>query len=722
MHDHPINSSEEDTLGVERFAQNLAQKILTSKTLISSTAIGIVAQWGYGKSSILNLMKEELRKENDKTLLFFDFNPWIYSKRSNLTSEFINTLENKVSPMREEWEETTKAITKYREALMPVLTLLDKAIAPIITASVPFGGTVWDALKNILKMNLNPTNEKNLEDCKDAINQSLEGKKVIVFIDDIDRLPTDEVMDILRMVKSICNFTNCVYVLAYDEEYVIKAIQKNFDNQFDKEKAEEKAEEYLEKIVSFPYKLPKHSYKTLSTFLKAGLKGIVEPNHYEQLVETEHCKALLEKLVPLYLQTPRKIKRLLNAFNTSYTIAGTNLHWGDLLAIEAIKLDNQETYKVISQNRDLYLKTIENQMAYEINKRNHSNTDTSVEDKRASLVPDHKNRALVDILLPQFGRRTPDDAYLERRVSHYSFFDNYFHIEPNNTVLSEKEIQELISVLDESPERFSEQLTIYIGENNTLFTSTLDTLIRRVQKMNNASKKALKNWFFTSVDDYTQKKQNHDNYHFFIKLKEWLGELLNPSSDSVRGSFSETFETENSQFYEWLSRIQNIETLTRFIDRVLDKDFNNFLDKIELSKEQINHLKILAIKQFKALIQDETHFESASIPYFFLDVTKKWEHSTNEEPYTRQWLEKAKQYPRVLSQFVYGFHRSSWGSNDNWIEPRPQNFLNWGIDREEAIEFLPKVIEYCKNSDPEKVPFMELFLKELKESTNNESP
>ena len=63
MHDHPINGKEEDQLGVSRFAENLAQKLLDSKTRISSTAIGIVAPWGYGKSSILNLMKKELKRD-----------------------------------------------------------------------------------------------------------------------------------------------------------------------------------------------------------------------------------------------------------------------------------------------------------------------------------------------------------------------------------------------------------------------------------------------------------------------------------------------------------------------------------------------------------------------------------------------------------------------------------------------------------------------------------
>jgi len=60
-------------------------------------------------------MKEELetyrnKDKNKNKVLFFDFNPWIYSKRSNLTSEYINTLQKKLHPLLtpplwKKWEE-----------------------------------------------------------------------------------------------------------------------------------------------------------------------------------------------------------------------------------------------------------------------------------------------------------------------------------------------------------------------------------------------------------------------------------------------------------------------------------------------------------------------------------------------------------------------------------------------------------------------------------------
>ncbi len=766
MHDHPIRSPEEDTLGESRFAERLAEKILELETRTGSTTVGIVAPWGYGKTSILNLMEKVLNKRKNNNLLVFDFNPWIYSKRSNLTSEYIQTLENKLDLKNE--NETWQDLAEVLKELLPLLTPpLWKKCVDFVTkhpkwiwfmvliivvylfvyqqlfhfvimlepfkeylASLP----LWFSLfleatlafypKCKIKMQrLLHITTTNLEDCLNHINQSLEGKKVIVFIDDIDRLPADEVMDILRMVKSICNFTNCIYVLAYDEDYIVKAIEEACNNN--------KGEEYLEKIVSFPYKLPERSHRTLTKFLKDELKNIVEPHHFQQLVNTVHCIKLFEALVPLYLKTPRKIKRLLNAFNTSYLIAGTNLHWGDLLTIEAIKLYNQEAYKVISQNKYLYLKTIENQMAYELNKMYPSNTDTSIEDKRASLVPDPQERALVDLLLPQFGGRTPDDAYEERRVSHHLFFDNYFHIELNNTVLSEKEIQVLINTLDKSTSAFFGQVKVCFGEDKELFENTFRTLIRRISSMNDLQKNTLLEWCLNSLDEYTGEQQSTQNYGLFEDL---FVNLLNPTGDRYRYfDIDIDFEALQKQFYQWLCRLQNIEILTRFISSIQKKDFYRFLNNLEFSEKEMNHLKQLTVKQFQTLIEDEAYFQSKHpIPMLFLEQAEEWEKSTNETPYKEQWFEKAKAHPSVLSQIVYRFQTFVWNSGSeagvikmqgtdpnpfhNGIErskPRPQEFLDWLPNPQEAIEFLPQVIDYCKTHAPEKVPFMEQFFKEL---------
>jgi predicted KAP-like P-loop ATPase len=700
MHDHPINGKEEDELGVSRFAENLAQKLLDSKTRISSTAIGIVAPWGYGKTSILNLMKAELNKNRDKNkLLIFDFNPWIYSKRSNLTSEYINTLENEISPMKKEWGKITKAITEFHK----VLTVL---VGKEIISKVPF----LETLKNLISLKSEAKTHKNLEDCKKAINQSLEGKQIIVFIDDIDRLPADEVMDILRMVKSICNFKNCVYVLAYDEEYIIKAIKEAFG---------EKGDDYLEKIISLPYKLPEYSNEIRIKFLKKGLqKDLVEPAHYQQLIETEYCQALLETLVSLYLQTPRRINRLLNAFRTSYMIAGTTLHWGDLLAIEALRLYSKKTYETISKNKEHYLATIGNEQTHRFNKNKPANRDTSIEDTRLSLVselsdPKDQNQKLIDLLFPLFrtnlyNNQTLENADKERRVSSQHFFGNYFHIELNNTVLTEKEIQQLIAVLDTNPERFSEQLTAYTEENGILLTSTLTTLIDRVSKMEHTKQETLLEWCFNSLDEYTDNKQHIKNHWFFEHLFENF--LKSP-----KNSLPDLSGKKKGQFYEWLCRIQNIEILASFIQPITEKKSISMLHSFVFTEEQIAYLKTIAIKQFKTLIQSENYFQSAHpIPRHFLTISEAWKTPTDEKPYKRQWFEKAKAYPGVLSQFAYPFIICLGYGEESAVRPSLKNLLDWGIEREEVMAFLPSVIEYCQNNVPEKVPFMEKFLEDVK--------
>jgi hypothetical protein len=485
--------------------------------------------------------------------------------------------------------------------------------------------------------------------------------------------------------------------------------------------------------VSFPYKLPEHSYKNLLGFLHTFLSQIVEDSHYEKLVNTEHCREILEKIVP-FLQTPRRIKRLLNAFSTSYTIAGTNLHWGELLALEALKLYRRETYEKIVNNKAFALGTGEFYQSGEFNERH------ILEEKRevflSSVTSIKKEKELIKSLFPI---DKTDEAYKERRVSDSRFFYHYFHIELNNSVLTEKETQHLIDVLGKNPERFSEQLTTYIKENinNDLLISTLDTLIDRVSQMNDDQKNALLGWCFNSLDDYTDAKNNYSNSRFFLRL---LSNFLEPFHQTRRTYLTESEKAgKSTQFYEFLCQIQNIEILANFI---VEHQRKGHIGNYQLSEEQLKILKILAIKQFKALIEDENYFQSTHpIPWIFLNPERSWNQTTEPVSCMKQWFEKAKQYPRVLSKFVYGFHisffnsgvelgvvkmrgsyPSSFNSGIEWVKPDTNAFLNWGIDREEAIEFLPKVIDYCKENDSEKISFMEQLLKELTEPANSESP
>lgn len=86
--DKPIMNSEEDLLGRTSFSKKLGESI-QSWTEKESLVIALYGKWGSGKSSVINLAKEHIKKSsrgNKPTII--DFNPWLFSESNNITQHF----------------------------------------------------------------------------------------------------------------------------------------------------------------------------------------------------------------------------------------------------------------------------------------------------------------------------------------------------------------------------------------------------------------------------------------------------------------------------------------------------------------------------------------------------------------------------------------------------------------------------------------------------------
>ena len=101
LSDEPIDKPEEDFLGREDFAKNLAESLnLWNKK--KSLIIGLFGKWGSGKTSVINLaeyyleekIKEQIEKTNNPIII--KFNPWSYSETKDLISPFINQIRESI--------------------------------------------------------------------------------------------------------------------------------------------------------------------------------------------------------------------------------------------------------------------------------------------------------------------------------------------------------------------------------------------------------------------------------------------------------------------------------------------------------------------------------------------------------------------------------------------------------------------------------------------------
>ena len=110
--------------------------------------------------------------------------------------------------------------------------------------------------------------ETTIERLREKIDEGLVGckKKIVILIDDVDRLEYNELFELLRLIRISANFRNVIFVVAYDKTYIAQLLE---DHQIPN------GEEYLKKIINLEITLPAYEYNLLIRMLHRHLLEIV---------------------------------------------------------------------------------------------------------------------------------------------------------------------------------------------------------------------------------------------------------------------------------------------------------------------------------------------------------------------------------------------------------------------------------------------------------------
>jgi hypothetical protein len=84
--DAPITKDAQDTLSRVPFVEDFYKQI-KKFPFDEPMVFGLNGRWGYGKTSVLNLLRNRLR--NDKEIILVDFNPWYFSSADVLVHRFL---------------------------------------------------------------------------------------------------------------------------------------------------------------------------------------------------------------------------------------------------------------------------------------------------------------------------------------------------------------------------------------------------------------------------------------------------------------------------------------------------------------------------------------------------------------------------------------------------------------------------------------------------------
>ena len=329
--DQPINTHKEDLLGRHSFAKALADSML-SYELDDSISVGLFGKWGSGKTSIINMTLDEIKSFPVKKEPFIiKFYPWNFSDQNQLVQQFFKELSlvlcRKDSAGRH--IKIGRAIQKYSRFFEP----LD------YVPTVSFIGKLAKGLKGIGQATEQAGKDglKNLVSLKNEIDTLLRklDTKIIIVIDDIDRLNNTEIRQIFQLLKSLADFPNTIYLLSFDKEVVINALKKV---------QEGPGNDYLEKVIQVPFEIPQISKNEVEHFLFNKLDELIKDIPENRWDQTYWGNVYHSGLKYLF-HTIRDVNRYLNTLSFGFSLVKDEVNPIDFIAITAIQVFIPGLYK-----------------------------------------------------------------------------------------------------------------------------------------------------------------------------------------------------------------------------------------------------------------------------------------------------------------------------------------------------------------------------------------
>jgi len=331
------NLYQDDLLETKKYANTLQHILEKSKT---SLTIGIFGEWGSGKSSIINTVKNNV----DKKIKFVIYDAWKYHSDS-FRRMFLRELANQLNiKMQDNFEsfyiDKNETVQINKRINLPFfitsmaiiifaficLFILPKNIEvewkigiplliSIVGIAVGISKNLFDSYNvNINKIKLfapeqfeeiynyiiehifNP--QSNWEKFKKWIKEKFQGnlEKIVIVIDNLDRCDDNAIYELLTTIKTFLQKDNVVFIIPIDDLRLKKFLLKNHKLN------EKEVDEFLRKIFDVTLKIKQ--FKPLDMF------------HYTNELNNRYKLNLQPDTIDIfakeYATNPRRIIQLIN--------------------------------------------------------------------------------------------------------------------------------------------------------------------------------------------------------------------------------------------------------------------------------------------------------------------------------------------------------------------------------------------------------------------------
>ena len=455
----------------------LAEKLLATNIEEHSFAVGLTGDWGVGKTTYLNLLKEEIKDKADVV----EFNPWLCSTSHQVTHDFFNSLREKLSP---KYSILSNTIKEYAKLLSNITISQNQTFA----------------MEMII-----PAKEESLYEQKNNLSKKFGElpRPVFMFIDDIDRLEREEVFEVLRLIRNTGDISNIVYVVAYDKQYVTCVLE---------EKNIKDAHSYLEKIFNVEVHIPKIEDEFIWTYLKTEIdkqdctgknfsQGLFKKFKYED-----------RELILNVLDNYRRTKRFARLYMFSVNYLFKSSYWGeirliDLFWLELLQTYDKQTYDVLSNDPDALLYKVEGR--YKIKEGIKAKTTQEKDNVfKGSTFGKEKTPELLDKI---FGDEIKTTKLSACQIENY---EKYFTLSVLEFKLSIKEMKDLFKDEVNPEDKINEWLS------NGKYLNSIMYQMKQVE-MNNLDHSKLK-IYLSALMYFAIRMVEHQRFEYVGEVKKLL--------------------------------------------------------------------------------------------------------------------------------------------------------------------------------------------------------
>jgi predicted KAP-like P-loop ATPase len=313
--------------------------------------VGLHGPWGSGKTTLLNFVLEFVGAAGNAPIVVH-FNPWWFSGLDNLLGQFFAQLSAAVRGAGDATGRFHRLALRVRRSLSRDRVGKGLDIAGSFVGNAEAAAPLAKLAGRIFKLGaalLSP-GSVSVHAAREDIIRLLRGSKqrVLIVVDDIDRLSPEEVRQLFGVMKAVADFPRVLYLIAFDRDIVVRHLGHSYA---------EGAQDYLSKIVQIAVEIPPVDRPLLQQWFHEHLTALIAETP-EALWSDSELGNVFWDGIERFLQTPRDVKRYSNLLRLSYPPVRTEVNAADFLAIQALQTFVHPVYAAVRGNASRFVGSV----------------------------------------------------------------------------------------------------------------------------------------------------------------------------------------------------------------------------------------------------------------------------------------------------------------------------------------------------------------------------